>query len=60
LAFDGCHVTRHIPTLIDQGGFTIAKMDAGYLAPFPKSATYCWWGVALPNRSHLQPNRQQN
>jgi ubiquinone/menaquinone biosynthesis C-methylase UbiE len=46
LAFGGCHVTRHIPSTIINGGFKIEKLDQGYLAPFPKSATYCFWGVA--------------
>lgn len=47
-AFEGCHVTRHIPSLLGQSGFRIEQMDAGYLAPFPKSGSYCWWGVAVP------------
>jgi len=47
-AFEGCHVTRDIPSLIRKGGFDIEQMDAGYLAPFPKSRSYCWWGVAIP------------
>ena len=46
-AFEGCHVTRDIPSLIGKGGFKIEQMDAGYLAPFPKSGSYCWWGVAV-------------
>jgi ubiquinone/menaquinone biosynthesis C-methylase UbiE len=46
-AFEGCHVTRDIPSLIRQSGFNIEQMDAGYLAQFPKSASYCWWGVAV-------------
>jgi ubiquinone/menaquinone biosynthesis C-methylase UbiE len=45
-AFEGCHVTRHIPTLIQQGGFRIEQIEEGYLAPFPKSGTYCFWGIA--------------
>lgn len=45
-AFEGCHVTRKIPTLISDAGFKIEQMDSGYLAPFPKSGSYCWWGVA--------------
>jgi SAM-dependent methyltransferase len=49
-AFEGCHVTRDIPSLIGNGGFKIEQMDAGYLAPFPKSGSYCWWGVAVPRR----------
>ena len=48
LAFEGCHVTRDIPSLIRQGGFTIEQMDTAYLAPFPKSGSPCWWGTAIP------------
>jgi len=48
LAFEGCHVTRHIPSLITDAGFKIEQLDEGYLAPFPKSGTYCFWGVAQP------------
>src|SRR2546425_6936505 len=47
-AFEGCHVTRDIPALIGKGGFDIEQMDAGYISPFPKSGSYCWWGVANP------------
>jgi SAM-dependent methyltransferase len=49
-AFEGCHVTRDIPSLIDKGGFNIEQMDAGYLSPFPRSGSYCWWGMAVPER----------
>ncbi len=45
-AFEGCHVTRNIPALVTQGGFKIEQMDTGYLAPFPKCGSYCFWGVA--------------
>ena len=48
LAFEGCHVTRHIPSIITESGFKIEKLDEAYLAPFPKSGTYCFWGVARP------------
>src|SRR6266852_94348 len=41
-AFEGCHVTRDIPSLIKDGGFDIEQMDTGYLAPFPKCATHCF------------------
>jgi hypothetical protein len=41
-------VTRDIPLLIGKGGCSVEQMDAGYLAPFPKSGSYCWWGVAVP------------
>jgi ubiquinone/menaquinone biosynthesis C-methylase UbiE len=36
-AFEGCHVTRDIPSLIRKGGFQIREIEEGYLAPFPKS-----------------------
>jgi len=39
-------VTRDIPALIQEGGFKIGQMDTGYLAPFPKCGSYCFWGVA--------------
>ena len=47
-AFEGCHVTRDIPAFIRNGGFNIDQIEAGYLSPFPKSGSYCWWGMALP------------
>jgi ubiquinone/menaquinone biosynthesis C-methylase UbiE len=47
-AFEGCHVTRDIPSLIKAGGFKIEQMDEAYLAPFPKSGSYFYWGVARP------------
>ena len=47
-AFEGCHLTRNIPCLIGSSGFSIQRMEQGYLAPFPKSPSYCWWGVAVP------------
>ena len=46
-AFEGCHVTRHVPSLIGDGGFHIEQLDSGYLAPFPKSGSHCWWGTAI-------------
>jgi hypothetical protein len=44
--FQGLYLTRDIPALIREAGFQIENMEAGYLASFPKSASYCWWGVA--------------
>ena len=44
--FQGLYLTRDIPSLITQGGFQIKQMKLGYLAKFPKSLSYCWWGVA--------------
>jgi len=47
-AFEGCHVTRDVPTLIKAEGFKIEQIDMAYLAPFPKSGSSCFWGVARP------------
>lgn len=46
--FQGLYLTRDIPSLIVEGGFQIEQMEAGYLASFPKSSSYCWWGTAKP------------
>ncbi len=46
--FQGLYLTRDIPSLIVEGGFQIEQMEAGYLTPFPKSSSYCWWGTAVP------------
>ncbi len=46
LAFGGCHVTRHIPSLIMAAGLRIEQLNEAYLARFPKAATYCYWGMA--------------
>ena len=45
--FQGLYLTRDIPSLLQDGGFQIEEMEAGYLAPFPKSSSYCWWGTAF-------------
>lgn len=47
-AFEGCHVTRDIPRLISNSGFVIEKVENAYIARFPKSGSYCWWGTAVP------------
>jgi SAM-dependent methyltransferase len=47
-AFEGCHVTRDISALIKDGGFAIERMETCYLARFPKSESYYFWGVARP------------
>ena len=46
--FQGLYLTRNIPSLIVQGGFQIKQVEMGYLAQFPKSSSYCWWGAATP------------
>ncbi len=49
--FQGLYLTRDIPALLQQSGFRIEHMEAGYIAEFPKSSSYCWWGTAIL-RSH--------
>jgi len=46
--FQGLFLTRDIPAIIEQNGFQIVQMEQGYLASFPKSSAYCWWGSAVP------------
>ena len=46
--FQGLRLTRDIPALLVQGGFQIKQVEMGYLAQFPKSSSYCWWGTAMP------------
>jgi len=45
--FQGLYLTRDIPSLLMQSSFQIEQMEMGYLAQFPKSSSYCWWGVAI-------------
>jgi ubiquinone/menaquinone biosynthesis C-methylase UbiE len=45
--FQGLYLTREIPALIQHGGFQIEQIEMGYLAKFPKSSSYCWWGTAI-------------
>ena len=45
--FQGLYLTRDIPVHIREGAFRIEQMETGYLARFPKSASYCWWGIAV-------------
>jgi SAM-dependent methyltransferase len=56
--FQGLVVTRDIPALLEQGGFRIEQIEAGYLARFPKSASYCWWGTARPAAGHSKRNHR--
>ena len=51
--FQGLYLTRDIPALLVQDGFQIEHMESGYVAQFPKSLSYCWWGTAIP-----QPRRE--
>ena len=43
----GLYLTRDIPALLMEGGFQIRQMDQRYIAQFPKSLSYCWWGNAV-------------
>jgi ubiquinone/menaquinone biosynthesis C-methylase UbiE len=46
----GCHLTRPIPSLIENAGFKIDEMETGYipglLSTFMRFATYNFWGSA--------------
>jgi len=44
--FEGLFLTRDIPSLLEQGGFVMEHVDAGYIARFPKSWSHCFWGTA--------------
>lgn len=46
-AYEGLSLTRDIPSLITQSGFHMEHLEAGYIAKFPKSWTYCFWGNAI-------------
>lgn len=46
--FQGLYLTRNIPALLAEAGFQLEEIEAGYLTPFPKSSSYCWWGTAVP------------
>ncbi len=45
-----------IRSLIEQGGFQIELLETGYLAQFPKSSSYCWWGVAIRDLNSGSPS----
>ncbi len=42
----GCHLNRPIPSLIEQGGFKIKKIETRYL-PGTKIGTFNYWGSAV-------------
>ena len=49
--FSGLDITRDIPSAIEAGGFGFDRIEAGYLATFPRSWTHCCWGIAIPGKS---------
>ncbi len=46
-AYQGLSLTRDIPSILVQNGFKPEQMEKGYIAKFPKSWTYCFWGNAI-------------
>lgn len=56
--FQGLYLTRDIPSLLTEGGFQIRQIEEGYIADFPKSSSYCWWGTAsLDSHSGVSSKR---
>ena len=49
--FEGLHLTRDIPSILRDGGFKVERLETTYLAPFPKSWTFCLWGTAEVSKS---------
>jgi ubiquinone/menaquinone biosynthesis C-methylase UbiE len=45
--FQGLYLRRDIPSLLEESGFEIEQKSQGYIAQFPKSLSYCWWGSAV-------------
>jgi ubiquinone/menaquinone biosynthesis C-methylase UbiE len=43
----GCHLDRPIPEYIEEAGFRIARMEAGYSPGVPKIAGFNYWGSAV-------------
>jgi len=46
--FASPRMTKDIPALIQDGGFTSERIESGSLIPFPKPWAHCFWGVATP------------
>ena len=44
--FGGCHLTRDIPALVRDAGFTIEALHAAYVEKAPKFAGYIYRGAA--------------
>ena len=43
----GCHLGRDIPALLQEAGFSVAKLHTHYL-PGPRPFTFHYWGETLP------------
>ena len=48
--FAGLDLTRNVCSAIEAADFQFDQIETGYLAAFPKSWTYCCWGVATLKR----------
>lgn len=46
--FGGCHLTRDIPALVEDGGFAIEELEADYLGHRPNIGGYIYRGSAQP------------
>jgi SAM-dependent methyltransferase len=44
--FGGLRLTKDIPAAIRESGFTLERVESGYLTPFPRSWAHCFWGIA--------------
>lgn len=42
----GCNLNRDIPSLLEEGGFSVADLETGYLPSSPKFASFNYWGSA--------------
>jgi ubiquinone/menaquinone biosynthesis C-methylase UbiE len=49
--FGGCHLTRDIPALIREAGFTIDDLDAAYMPKAPRIGGYLYLGAASVRRA---------
>ena len=48
--FGGCHLTRDIPQLVQDAGFRLQDLEAGYLHGAPRFAGYLYHGAAAVAR----------
>src|SRR5262245_41694382 len=44
--FAGLFLTRDIPELLREAGFSIGRLESGSMSSFPRSWSHCCWGVA--------------
>ncbi|MEQ9518301.1 MAG: class I SAM-dependent methyltransferase [Parvibaculum sp.] len=42
----GCNLNRKIPTLLEEGGFKVTKLESMYLPNTPRFAGFNYWGAA--------------